>query len=241
MPFERVVQSRVLDPVGLTDASFDPQSVELVGHLPKGTAPTRTCRAMRPSGGLVLSVGSLSKWARQLADPETSPLGDELIALLTAPHVATGEGQAYYGYGVVRKQFEDVTLLHHSGALHGYSAFVAWVPERRFGVAAMANRFGPMPAVACQRLTSTLLDLPFDSRPERVAAHELDQYTGVYIDTVGDLGTIAVTLEKGQLAIDYPLGSPERLPPTFRFAFGDASSHAQYIVTAVGVGHRAQQ
>ena len=63
-----------------------------------------------------------------------------LVVALTTPYVETGArpGEAY-GYGVWMMRRGDVWVYQHSGLVPDFSAFVAWVPARRVGVAAMMN------------------------------------------------------------------------------------------------------
>ena len=239
-PFEQVVEERVLEPVGIADASFDAATVELAPQPPKGAPPTVLCRAALPSGGLVLSTEDLARWGHDLASSSPA-LGSEVVGPLTAPHVATGLGPGqFYGYGVYRREIAGVTILSHGGGLVGYSSFVGWVPERQFSVAAMANANGGAPTGASLLLLSTVLGIPANRPADPTPSHPLSDYAGTYVDRFGDLKTLVVSLEDDQLVIDYPEGKPKLLPPTFRFTFSASGRPAQYVVTAAGIGQRVR-
>ena len=239
-PFEQVTRERVLVLAGLGDASFGPDHALVRGHRTGPVVPR--CRALWPSGGLLLSARELARWAHVLASPETSPLGRSLVELLTSPHVSLdGRPGAAYGYGVMRFEHGGLQILHHGGRLQDFSALVAWSPERRLGVAALANTSEMVVMPAGFRALSTFLALPHDWQPPRGPAHPLDAYTGIYRDEAGTLGRLRVSLEGEALVIDYLDGPPPLLPPGFRFAFEPGQERATYVVTPVGVGKRVAQ
>jgi CubicO group peptidase (beta-lactamase class C family) len=238
--FEDVVHERVLVPAGIPDARFGFDELALRSNAPEGSAPPSRCRAMWPSGGLLLSIRELAAWTATLAHPEASPLGQPLILALTAPHVPTDErpGGAY-GYGVQRVQQSGVIVYGHAGGLEGFTSFVGWA--QGLGVAALADRRGSYPIAAGYRALSTFLSLSEDWQPPPGPAHALAAYAGLYVDPAGTLGRLRVSLEGDQLAIDYLDSPPPLLPPNFRFVFEPGSEHARYVVTAIGVGERRSE
>lgn len=231
--FEDVVRERVLVPAGIPGARFGFEGLAVRGHGTESAAPR--CRAMWPSGGLVLGIRELASWAATLARPEASPLGAGLVAALTAPHVRVDErpGGAY-GYGVQQFEHGGVVIYSHAGGLEDFTSFVAWA--QGLGVAAFANRSGPYAIVAGQRALSTFLSLSEDWQPPPGPAHPLAAYAGTYVDPAGTLGRLRVSLEGEHLAIDYLDGPPPLLPANFRFTFEPGAAHARYVVTPVGVG-----
>ena len=237
-PFEQLVRERVLLPAGLDGASYGPAQVVVRGHTPGAVEVMPRCRAMWPSGGLVLSVRELALWAHELARPD-SKLGQPLLALLTAPHVeADDRAGSAYGYGVQRRVQSGVTIFSHSGRLEDFTAFVAWSPERQLGVAAFANISEPLVVGVGFRALSTFLSISEDWQPPAGAAHPLSAYSGVYLDEVGTLGRVRVSLEDDTLVLDYVDGHPPLLPAGFRFVFEPGAARARYIVTPIGVGER---
>jgi CubicO group peptidase (beta-lactamase class C family) len=236
--FEDVVRERVLVPAGIPGATFGPQQVQVRGHLPNDAVLTQ-CRAMWPSGGLVLSVRELAHWASELSRPDSFPLGRPLLDLLTAAHVKyEGRPGAAYGYGVGRQLQSGLTVFDHVGKLEGFSAFVGWIPERQLGVAAFANTSELLPVVAGLRALSTFASISENWQAARVPAHPLRDYTGEYVDHVATLRRLRVSLEDGLLVIDYPAGTPALLPPGFRFEFEPGATHPRYVVSPIGVGER---
>jgi hypothetical protein len=81
--------------------------------------------------------------------------------------------------------------------------------------------------------------LDHDWRGSATPLHPLESYAGLYVDEIGTLGRLRVSLEEEGLAIDYLDGPPPLLPANFRFAFMPGESRAAYVVPAIGVGRRA--
>jgi CubicO group peptidase (beta-lactamase class C family) len=178
-----------------------------------------------------------------MSEPATHPLGQPLVVALTTPYVETGaRPDEAYGYGVSMMKRGDVWLYYHSGAVPDFSAFVAWVPARKLGAAAMmnaTNAAGATPPVIALRGLSVLLDLPADWRAKVEGSHRpLRAYVGTYVDRKSWLGRLRVRIEGDQLAFDYLDGPPALLPPTFTFRFVPGEERARFVVTVVGVAER---
>lgn len=242
-PFEDVVRDRVLVPMGMSKATFDFASVQVRGH-PEGAGAGGRCRLTAPAGGLSASMRDLARWARAMSEPAKHPLGQRLVVALTTPYVETGaRPDEAYGYGVDMMKRGGVWVYNHSGGLQDFSAFVAWVPERRLGAAAAmnaTNAAGATPSVIVLRGLSVLLGLPDDWRANAEGTHRpLSAYVGTYVDRRSWLGRVRVRLEGAdRLAFDYLDGPPALLPPTFVFRFAPGEERARFVVTAVGVGER---
>jgi|GEM_PF-2463090 len=241
--FEDVVRERVLLPMGMSTATFDFASVQVRGH-PEGAGAGGRCRLTAPAGGLNASMRELARWARAMSDPATHPLGQPLVDALTKPYVDTGARRdEAYGYGVDMMKRGGGWVYNHSGGLQDFSAFVAWVPEKRLGAAAAmnaTNAAGATPAVIVLRGLSLLLDLPADWRANvEGTPRPLSAYVGTYVDHRSGLGRVRVRLDgPDRLAFDYPNGAPALLPPTFVFRFVPGEARARFVVTVVGVGER---
>jgi CubicO group peptidase (beta-lactamase class C family) len=232
--------------MGMTTATFNFASVRVRGH-PEGAGAGERCRLTAPAGGLIASARELARWARAMSEPATHPLGQHLVEALTTPYVETGapiaEANEAYGYGVAMTKRAGIWVYDHSGGVQDFSAFVAWVPAKRLGAAAMmnaANVAGATPAAVVLRGLSVLLDLPDDWRSNGEARpRPLSAYVGTYVDRRSWLGRLRVRLDgAGRLAFDYPDGPPPLLPPTFAFRFVPGDERARFVVTAVGVGER---
>ena len=242
-PFENAVRERVLRPMGMTTATFDFAAVRVRGR-PEGAGAKNRCSLAVPAGGLMASARELARWARAMSEPATHPLGPRFVEALTTPYVETAArpGEAY-GYGIFMTRRGNVWVYHHSGGVQDFSAFVAWVPERRLGAAATMNATndaGATPASIVLRGLSVLLDLPDDWRANAEGSpRPWSAYVGTYVDRRRFLGRVRVRLDgTDRLAFEYLDGPPALLPPTFVFRFIPGEERARYLVTAVGIGER---
>ncbi|HEY0869667.1 MAG TPA: hypothetical protein VGD55_04670, partial [Acidothermaceae bacterium] len=146
------------------------------------------------------------------------------------------------GYGVTMMKVGALWVYNHSGGVPNFSAFVAWVPAKRIGAAAMMNATnvaGATPGSVVLRALSVLVDLPAEWRATAEGPHRpLAAYAGTYVDRMSWLGRLRVRVEGDRLAFDYLDGPPALLPPTFVFRFVPGEVHARFVVTPVGVGER---
>jgi CubicO group peptidase (beta-lactamase class C family) len=239
--FEDAVREQVLEPMGMASATFDPHALSpsVLAAESGGSVPTR-CRAVNPAGGLIASPRDLARWAQAMSRPETHPLGAALVDALIASRVATGTRlNESYGYGVTTIQRGTLRVHCHGGNLRGSSAFVAWIPERRFASLAAATRPGAASAISVLRGTSLLLDLPEDWRPTSDGpAHPLQAYVGTYIDQRSTLGRIRISLEQDKLVHEFLDGPPPLLPAKLTFHFAQDDKQARYVATAIGIAER---
>lgn len=240
--FEDAVREQVLEPMGMASATFEPHALSpnVLAAESGGSVPTR-CRTINPAGGLIASPRDLARWAQDMSRPETHPLGSALVDTLIASQVATGSRlNESYGYGVTTIQRGAVRVHYHGGNLQGSSAFVAWVPERRFAALAAATTPGGASAIAVLRGTSLLLDLPEDWRPTSDGpAHPLQAYVGTYIDQRSKLGRVRISIEQNKLVHEFLDGPPPLLPAKLTFHFTpDDNKQARYIATAIGTAER---
>ena len=162
----------------------------------------------RPAGYAWSSVLDMARAAAFLIHGDTRVLGTELWRALTSAQVPMPEsgGASSYGFGVAVEPgfalaapskplaYYPLRVLFHDGALTGYSANLACLPERDFCFISLANGDGAFFNNSLITAIATLVDLPapvaapdFSPRPERFAA-----YAGTYVDPFA-LGEVDVT------------------------------------------------
>jgi CubicO group peptidase (beta-lactamase class C family) len=153
--FENAVRQLVLGPIGMRNSTF--LRAEVPGHLaasphvgmplqvPQGAYPYT--RRHAPSSTLHSNVVELCRWMVAHFEPAGGPdqrwarLDAGLVDLMGQPVVSVGEppwdDAASLGWGV--GSYRGHRTLSHSGADPGFGSRVALVPERRTGVAVVAN------------------------------------------------------------------------------------------------------
>ena len=173
-PFADYMQAEVLKPLGMTASSFrwsrTPQTAR--PHDADGGPVPDFAFAEQAAAGLVTTAPDLARFlAGALAGPRGQPPGRGVLspagvrlALTAAP--AT-DGRWGLGYGLGLTPGGDL-LAYHEGANRGWRAGLALLPDRRAGIALLANGdagSAPIDAVVQQWLALASLNRVQASRP----------------------------------------------------------------------------
>jgi len=244
--FEDVVTERVLRPAGMASATFDPAVASKRDHATGLALETRTtipleardCSLFRAAGGVMASVTDTAHLVEALLADGGGVITPESLAALVADRVGVdGVPDHHYGFGIGASTYKGLRLLSHAGRTSGYGAFIAFVPERRFGVVAVVNANRPPNGVAVRALDA-LLDLPPGIPVEPPAPPATwPRYAGEYSDAAGALGDVTVTIEGKQLVMTLANGValPAELDVTFVLG---QDGNAEYLVTPIGIARR---
>ncbi len=158
------LKRRIFDPLGMKTASTGSQGLVSTGnwarpHVRKGDvwvpAPTKEPYYLLPAAaGVNASITDLGKWliAQIGARPDVVPL--DVLEDLRTPRINTAAEtrrqialkmpvtKSGYGLGWRVSTYAGQTLVQHSGSVEGYIAHVAYLPERRTGIAILSNSRG---------------------------------------------------------------------------------------------------
>jgi len=102
------------------------------------------------AGGMNDSISDMSKWLLAQVGEATDVLSADVLALTHAPQVRTrGELRrtkslpnvvdAHYGLGWRIYSYKGTPVVNHSGAVEGYAAQIAFIPEKKSGVVLLTN------------------------------------------------------------------------------------------------------
>ena len=177
--FADVMTRRIFEPLGMKTASvgmtpFVSNANRAVSYSRRrgGVWREREVKSayynVPAAGGVNASITDMAAWlAAQLGGaPET--LSEEARALTQTPQVVTAAERrmrtlrdhmngAWYGYGWRIYDYAGATVINHSGSVEGYSAQIAFIPERNVGVVFLTNSrsrpfFDLMPAFLNEEL-----------------------------------------------------------------------------------------
>ena len=200
--FEKFVQRRVLDQLGMKSGSFLP-TAEVKKHLADAVmwtyhgrefpAPTFEL-GMAPAGCLYASVLDLAKFhsclfaGGQAGDKQI--LKAETIAEMLRPQFAKTEGQRGFGLGFIVAELDGKKRIGHGGAVYGFSTEFAALPTEKLGVVAISARDSSNAVttrVANEALRLMLAvkagkELPKIETSEALAAGEAREWAGRYRD-----------------------------------------------------------
>ncbi|HEY9817462.1 MAG TPA: serine hydrolase domain-containing protein [Candidatus Obscuribacterales bacterium] len=136
-PYEALVQTQVLTPLGLADTHFalDPETTERLaqGHR-ENTLPTANWQldAYAPAGGLKSTVTDMGRFLAAAMAADWPPL-----ALSLQPY--SKDCEPNFGLGWVFTELEDAPMVMHNGRTGGYYAFLGWLPEAGRGLVLLTS------------------------------------------------------------------------------------------------------
>lgn len=132
-PYEALVASRVVDPLGLKSTGFDGQPVQ--GTRRGNPVPPWHFGVLSACGGLRSTAADLAVFLRACLEPT------EVIGLALEPRADIGPGRRI---GLAWQHSGDV--IWHNGATGGFSSMIAFNPARRTGIVALTNAGGVPPS-----------------------------------------------------------------------------------------------
>lgn len=166
--FTHQVEKRLFHPLGMESATYGRDALlasasHALPHVRRGgrwvvVTPKETYYRVPPAAGVNASSNDLGQWLlAQLGHrPEVLPVA--LVKTLHAPLVATpGEiagsswrrervKSASYALGFRIYDYADHELVFHAGAVQGYRAMLAILPEQDFAIAVLWNGESAVPA-----------------------------------------------------------------------------------------------
>ena len=186
LSWEEFVQTRILDPVGMTGSDVRHSAAESGGNV--ATTHARVDGAVRavkpfasdntnPAGGIMAGAEDMAKWLIVQLDSgrvgDTGRLFSERTArqlwTIVVPRdpgtppteLAPLRGSfAGYGLGVNLQDYRGRKLITHTGGLPGYVSRVAMMPDLKLGVAVLTNMES---GAAFNALTWAILDSYLDA------------------------------------------------------------------------------
>jgi CubicO group peptidase (beta-lactamase class C family) len=151
LPYEQYVAEKILVPLKMTRSTFDPARAAELG-LAQGyvrrkgelrAEKTRLTRGYNPSGMLLTSAEDAGRYLAALANGGTLDgariVGQASLDRMWAPAARVGD-TLEYGLGWFISQQEGLRAVVHPGEVLTMGSMFVLVPERRLGVAVLANR-----------------------------------------------------------------------------------------------------
>jgi CubicO group peptidase (beta-lactamase class C family) len=223
-PYPRILRESILEPAGMETAhpviTLESRDAQAVGYIPPFDD-----RPHHPSRGLVeaphfpydVGDGSVQATARDLAayarlwiNRGVGP-GGRVVSEEAFRRFSTGfvqDGQARYGYGVWVSEEDGRTILHHSGGMVGFGAYLVVDTVAGLGVVSLVN--GPasgsgvaryaLKVAQALRSGAPLPDPP--GAPASSSAGPVSDYEGWFTSPSGD--SIRFGREGTSLAVTAP-------------------------------------
>ena len=146
-PYTQYVEQRLLQPLGLTRTTFEPQVPAATGYLVQpyvdgvwNEAPVAT-GAWIAAGQMWGTVRDLCRWASFLGDPDEAVLKKETVEEMRTvqsidDHLRWTGG---YGLGLMLRRDGERVLAGHGGSMPGFIAGMYVSPTEKIGAATLTN------------------------------------------------------------------------------------------------------
>ena len=152
-PFEKLIQRRLLDPLGMTSSSFDPSPAQrkriakslmwtYIGR--EFPAPTWDF-GMAPAGSLYSSVNDQAKMLQFLFAGGKTHDGKQLLRRETLEKMwqiqyPKKDEKTGFGLSFLVSEFEGKRRIGHGGAVYGFATELAALPDDKLGVIVCSAR-----------------------------------------------------------------------------------------------------
>jgi CubicO group peptidase (beta-lactamase class C family) len=165
-PYMDYVRERLLEPVGLTRISFEPEESAATGYVSQPYADgvweavDVETGAWASAGQLWGTVGDLCRWAAFLADPDESVLAKKSAEEMRTVQVIADHERwtAGYGLGLGLVRDGERILAGHGGSMPGFIAGMYFSAEEKLAIAVLTNDSGALVGDLELELVRTTVD-----------------------------------------------------------------------------------
>jgi CubicO group peptidase (beta-lactamase class C family) len=176
-PYMDYVRERLLQPLGLTRMSFEPEPPAAKGYLAQpfadgvwDTVPVET-GAWAAAGQLWGTVGDLCRWGAFLADPDEKVLAKKSAEEMRTVQVIDEHERwlSGYGLGLQLRRDDDRILAGHGGSMPGFIARLYFSPKEKVVAAALTNESeAALAPLGLDLVRATVEEWPVAPEPWRV-------------------------------------------------------------------------
>lgn len=178
------VQQNIFQPLGMKDSGYDSNSTVIVhrasGYSPSAEGPVN---AGYIDMSIPFSAGALYSTTEDLLRWEQGLFGGKLLAPASLEKMTTPFKEDYaLGLGVHSANGRKV--IEHGGGIKGFNTHLAYYPDDKLVVVALANLNGGAASAMVPKLASLArgeaLALPSERKEVTLAPQVLSQYVGTY-------------------------------------------------------------
>jgi CubicO group peptidase (beta-lactamase class C family) len=188
-----LLRNRIFKPLGMNNSGVDKDGLVLPkraqgynnnnGHLEP--APSESMSVPWSAGSVYSTTNDLLRWERGL-------FGGKVLSA-TSLKAMTTPGRVSHGFGVGVSMEDGFKVVDHNGAIEGFVAHLAYVPEPRIVVIVLSNVFGGAPPAMGNQLVETMLGKTVVLASERkavpISKDNLEKFEGTYQMSSGMLFT----------------------------------------------------
>lgn len=180
--YSKEVQSRLLKPLGMNDASLGLEGIESSARWAKphvrgkrgwvSVMPKSTYYEVAPAAGVNASASDMAQWLIAQTGHRPDVLPAPLLATLHEPLVDTPYqtrssawrrarlDSAGYALGWRVYDYSGHRLVYHAGAVQGYRGMIAMLPDSDLGIVVLWNGESSLPSGLLPTMIDRALDIP---------------------------------------------------------------------------------
>lgn len=199
------MQTRIFDPLAMTNTTFDfdavvargdyalPHAANLDGvYYPLSIDDERVLIPIGPAGVAWSTVGDMAQYAITMLNRGVAPDGEQLVSeenLLETwqPQVAVS-ADASYGLGWFVDEYKGAPLYNHGGNTLGFTSDFAFLPDAGFGIVVLSN--GQAANIFNEGVRTRLLELVYQqpAESEEQIAFFLEQAEQAMVELAESVG-----------------------------------------------------
>ena len=177
MPFEEVLRTRILEPLGMLQTASVPDDALLLPglatqHVPQPGGGWRRGGFPLPDflgeGALVSTVDDMLKWLAHLRSPGIVGRPSTWRQMLEPARLQDGEPLPY-ALGLMRHAYRGVEVIHHAGGVVGGTCQMLTVPAHGLDIVIMLNGAPVNPMELAWRIVDEVLGPQALQAPRRMA------------------------------------------------------------------------
>ena len=201
--YEEYVKRRILEPLNMNRTFFSKSDFEndedratpyIVDREEKHIVSTFPF-GITSDGGLISNVIDLSNYIKMYVNrgefEGTRIVSSEMLELMEKAHIKLPYevfGEESYGYGwAITPNFHGYRLIGHGGSVLVYTAYVGYIPERKVGVAVLANASGYLPSHIGMYALSQMLGVDPEKLPFIKSDKIMSKLQGEYETYMGTM------------------------------------------------------
>ncbi len=201
--YEEFIKKRILDPLKMSRTFFSKSDIEndkdratpyIIDKEEKHISSAFPF-GITSDGGLVSNVFDLSNYIKMHINrgkfKGRKILSSEMLELMEKAHINLPYevfGGESYGYGwMITPNFHGYRLVGHGGSVLVYTAYVGYVPEKKVGVAVLANTSGYLPSHIGIYALSQVLGVDPEKSPFIKSDRILGELEGEYETYMGTM------------------------------------------------------
>lgn len=210
--YEQFVRENLFTPLGMKDTGYDSNSA-VIQHRAAGYTPNRG--VIENTGFVHMSIpqgaGALYSTTEDLLKWEQGLFGGKVIKATSLEKMTTPY-KSDYALGLFVRTAAGHKVIEHGGSIEGFNTMLAYYPEDKLTVIALANLNGRAPTQIAEKLAALAHGEPATLTSERkeitVDPKVLSRYVGAYQMQNGPVNL--VTIEGNQLSSR--LGNQQSFP-----------------------------